>query len=181
LYYTYGLGCNRRTRNCRWWWWWWCTLGLTFVIRKKSSLSAVDNGITVRKLWSSISQVIYVVETRSQQQIGTRLPGKAFGNISFKVRRENNFVKSEKSSFSSPECLDSFTLDISLVGRDSHRLVMDFAISFVKSTSRCGKFSTPNAFGLRSSCYRRLLKSSVQESWRICFASFLLPPPFTGW
>ena len=23
LYCTYGLGCNRCTRNPRWWWWWW--------------------------------------------------------------------------------------------------------------------------------------------------------------
>jgi len=23
LYCTYGLGCNRRTRNLEWWWWWW--------------------------------------------------------------------------------------------------------------------------------------------------------------
>ena len=30
---TYGLGCNRRTRNPEWWWWWWwCkNLGVTLL------------------------------------------------------------------------------------------------------------------------------------------------------
>jgi len=128
--------------------------------------------VKVRKLWSSISRVIYVVATRSQRQLSTRLPGKAFENVSFNVRRENKFIKSEKSSFTSSECLDNVALDISLVGRDSWG---NFAVSFAKSTLRCvWKVLYAERFRIvRSSCCRRLLKNSVQENCRIRFASFL--------
>ena len=33
MYCTYGLGCNRRTRNLEWWWWWCCELP-TFATMK---------------------------------------------------------------------------------------------------------------------------------------------------
>ena len=47
------------------------------------------------KLWLSISRVLDVVATRSQRQISTKSTGKAFRIVTFNVRQEIKFVKSE--------------------------------------------------------------------------------------
>ena len=123
------------------------------------------------------------METRSQQQISMQLSGKAFRIVRFNVRQRIKFVKSEKSTFSSSECLDivstasnsveqrlnSFALDNSLVLRESR------GNSRYPSRNRaCGmeKFSAPSAERLgivRSSCCRRWLQVPLKKAAKDCF------------
>ena len=85
-----------------------CPSGTSFIIRKKSSLSKVvkPNYSTERKLWTKISGVRSVVETRSQQQIGTKKSRESFEIDDFVVRRETLFVKVKNRHFRRAKCLN---------------------------------------------------------------------------
>ena len=112
-----------------------CLSGLAFSFG--SSLRSVksSSGVLRRKLWTLISQVRGVVETRSQQHIGTQSTRKSSGIDRFIVRHEIIFVKKKSRHFHRAKYLDSVTLDILIVRHDLHRSANDFAIFFVKSTS----------------------------------------------
>ena len=95
--------------------------------------------------------------TRSQRQIGSRLPGKAFEDVRFIIRQEINFAKVKSRHFRRSECLNSVALDILIVRRDLHRSAKDFCdilreidVVCVAKVIAAWKFSTPSAERIRT-------------------------------
>ena len=150
-----------------------CLSGLAFSFG--SSLRSVksSSGVLRRKLWTLISQVRGVVETRSQQHIGTQSKRKSSGIDRFIVRHEIIFVKKEKSPFSSCEVLgqrhvrhSDCQARFTSIGEWFCDILREIDVVWVAKVMAAWNFSAPSAFGSRSSWHCWLLMNIGQEDIR---------------